>query len=205
MLKKLVIATGNVGKLREIQTLFAPLNIEVLPQSQFNIAEAAEPHYTFIENALAKARHASLYAGLPALADDSGLCVNALQGKPGVHSAYFGGEEKNDEKNNQTLLNVLAKESNRAAYYYCALVLVLSNDDPQPLIAEGVWSGEILTAPRGAGGFGYDPIFLDIASGKTGAEISVDVKNQISHRGQALQQLIQKLKVKQSWTLYQSG
>ena len=198
MLKKLVIATGNAGKLREIQTLFAPLNIEVLPQSQFNIAEAAEPHYTFIENALAKARHASLYAGLPALADDSGLCVNALQGKPGVHSAYFGGEEKNDEKNNQTLLNVLAKESNRAAYYYCALVLVLSHDDPQPLIAEGIWAGEILTAPRGAGGFGYDSVFLDIASGKTGAEISVELKNQISHRGQALQQLIQKLKVKQS-------
>ena len=198
MLKKLVIASGNAGKLREIQTLLAPLNIEVLPQSQFNISEAAEPHYTFIENALAKARHASLYAGLPALADDSGLCVNALQGKPGVHSAYFGGEEKDDEKNNQTLLNVLVKESSRAAYYYCALVLVLSHDDPQPIIAEGIWAGEILTAPRGAGGFGYDPVFLDIASGKTGAEISVEVKNKISHRGQALQQLIQKLKVKQS-------
>ena len=198
MLKKIVIASGNAGKLREIQTSFAPLNIEVLPQSHFNISEAAELHYTFFENALAKARHASLYAGLPALADDSGLCVKALQGKPGVHSAYFGGEEKNDEKNNQTLLNVLVKESNRAAYYYCALVLVLSHDDPQPLIAEGIWAGEILTAPRGAGGFGYDPVFLDIASGRTGAEISIEVKNQISHRGQALQQLIQKLKVKQS-------
>ena len=197
-MKKLVIASNNQGKLREIQSLLAPLNIEVLPQSHFNIAEAAEPHCTFIENALAKARHASLQAGLPALADDSGLCVNALQGKPGVHSAYLGGEEKNDAKNNQTLLNMLVKESNRAAYYYCALVLVMSHNDPQPMIAEGIWAGEILTAPRGTGGFGYDPIFLDTASGKTGAEISAEVKNQISHRGQALQQLMQKLKVKQS-------
>ena len=197
-MKKLVIASNNQGKLREIQSLLAPLGIEVLPQSHFNIAEAAEPHCTFIENALAKARHASLHSGLPALADDSGLCVNALQGKPGVQSAYLGGEEKNDAKNNQTLLNMLVKESNRAAYYYCALVLVMSHDDPQPMIAEGIWAGEILTAPRGTGGFGYDPIFLDIASGKTGAEISAEVKNQISHRGQALQQLMQKLKVKQS-------
>ena len=197
-MKKLVIASNNQGKLREIQSLLAPLNIEVLPQSHFNIAEAAEPHCTFIENALAKARHASLQAGLPALADDSGLCVNALQGKPGVQSAYLGGEEKNDVKNNQTLLNMLVKEGNRAAYYYCALVLVMSHDDPQPMIAEGIWAGEILTAPRGTGGFGYDPIFLDTASGKTGAEISAEVKNQISHRGQALQQLMQKLKVKQS-------
>ena len=197
-MKKLVIASNNQGKLREIQSLLAPLDIEVLPQSHFNIAEAAEPHCTFIENALAKARHASLQAGLPALADDSGLCVNALQGKPGVQSAYLGGEEKNDTKNNQTLLNMLVKESNRAAYYYCALVLVMSHDDPQPMIAEGLWAGEILNAPRGTGGFGYDPIFLDTASGKTGAEISAEVKNQISHRGQALQQLMQKLKVKQS-------
>ncbi len=193
MLKKIVIASGNAGKLREIQQLLSPLNIEVVPQSAFNIAEAEEPHCTFIENALAKARHASLHSGLPALADDSGICVDALQGKPGVHSARYGGEPKSDEQNNQMLLNALANESNRAAYYYCAIVLVRHHDDPQPLIAEGIWRGEILTIPRGTGGFGYDPLFLDVASGKTGAELTPEAKNKISHRGQALQQLIKKL------------
>ncbi|MGB7816067.1 MAG: RdgB/HAM1 family non-canonical purine NTP pyrophosphatase [Methylotenera sp.] len=199
MFTKLVIASGNAGKLREIQALLAPLNIEVVPQSAFNISEAEEPHCTFIENALAKARHASLHSGLPALADDSGICVDALQGKPGVHSARFANmntdEPKSDEKNNQALLNALAKETNRAAYYYCAIVLVRSHDDPQPLIAEGVWTGEILTAPRGTGGFGYDPLFLDLNLGKTGAELNPELKNQISHRGQALKQLMSKLKV----------
>ena len=193
MLKKIVIASGNAGKLREIQQLLSPLDIEIVPQSAFNIAEAGEPHCTFIENALAKARHASLHSGLPAIADDSGICVHALQGKPGVYSARFGGEPRSDEKNNQTLLNALAKETNRAAYYYCAIVLVRRYDDPQPLIAEGIWRGEILTVPRGNGGFGYDPLFLDVASGKTGAELTPEEKNKISHRGQALQQLIKKL------------
>ena len=192
MFKKLVIASNNPGKLREIQSLLAPLNIEVLPQSAFNITEAEEPHCTFIENALAKARHASLHANLPALADDSGICVHALEGKPSVHSAYFSGE-KDDEKNNAHLLEMLKDQTNRAAYYYCALVLVRYHNDPQPIIAEGIWLGEILTAPRGDGGFGYDPLFLDI-SGKTGAELSSEAKNKISHRGQALQQLIKKLK-----------
>ena len=197
MLKKLVIASSNAGKLREIQQLLSPLHIEVVPQSAFNIAEAEEPHCTFIENALAKARHASLYSGLPALADDSGICVDALQGKPGVHSARyanFNNSEPNcDAKNNQALLSALANETNRAAYYYCAIVLVRRHDDPQPLIAEGVWHGKILTALRGTGGFGYDPLFLDVASGKTGAELTPEAKNKISHRGQALQQLIKKL------------
>jgi XTP/dITP diphosphohydrolase len=196
MFKKLVIASNNPGKLREIQPLLAPLNIEVLPQSAFNIVEAEEPHYTFIENALAKARHASLHANLPALADDSGICVHALEGKPGVHSAYFASmdnkEYRSDEKNNAHLLEMLKNQTDRSAYYYCALVLVRYHNDPQPIIAEGVWPGEILTAPRGNGGFGYDPLFLDI-SGKTGAELSSNAKNKISHRGQALQMLIQKL------------
>lgn len=196
-MKKLVIASNNPGKLREIQSLLSPLNIEVLPQSAFNIAEAEEPHCTFIENALAKARHASLHANLPALADDSGICVDALEGKPGMHSAYFASMENNaprsDEKNNTHLLEMLKDQTNRAAYYYCALVLVRYHNDPQPIIAEGIWLGEILTAPRGTGGFGYDPLFLDI-SGKTGAELSSEAKNKISHRGQALQQLIKKLK-----------
>ena len=201
MLNKIVIASGNAGKLREIQALLAPLNIDVIPQSDFNISEAEEPHCTFIENALAKARHASLHSGLPALADDSGICVNSLQGKPGVHSARFANmdsnEPRSDEKNNQTLLNVLANETNRSAYYYCAIVLVRSHDDPQPLIAEGIWAGEILTELRGTGGFGYDPLFIDLNLDKTGAELSPEHKNQISHRGQALRQLINKLKALQ--------
>ena len=193
-MKKLVIASNNQGKLREIQSLLAPLNIEVLPQSHFNVTEAAEPHCTFIENALAKARHASLATGLPALADDSGLCVTALQGAPGVHSAYYGGEPRSDAKNNAHLLSALKNVSNRAAYYYCALVLVRAHDDPQPIITEGVWTGEILNAPRGTGGFGYDPLFLDASLGKTGAELDAATKNKISHRGHALQQLMIKIK-----------
>ncbi len=212
-MNKLVIATHNLGKLREFQILLSALNIEVLPQSAFNISEAEEPHCTFIENALTKARHASLHSGLPALADDSGLCVHALQGKPGVLSARFADmhsdepyrnkssdKSSRDEKNNQALLNALkdvttqTNPHSRSAYYYCALVLVRSHDDPQPIIAEGMWTGEILTAPRGSDGFGYDPLFLDLHFNKTGAELSPDIKNQISHRGQALQQLIIKIK-----------
>jgi XTP/dITP diphosphohydrolase len=194
LLKKLVIASNNQGKLREIQSLLAPLNIEVLPQSQFNVTEAAEPHCTFIENALAKARHASQQTGLPALADDSGLCVTALQGAPGVHSAYYAGEPRSDAKNNAHLVTTLKNEANHSAYYYCALVLVRAHDDPQPIIAEGIWAGEILNAPRGTGGFGYDPLFLDVNLGKTGAELDAATKNKISHRGQALQQLMTKIK-----------
>ena len=196
MLKKLVIATGNSGKLREIKALLSPLNIETLSQSTFKVSEAAEPHYTFIENALAKARHASLLTHLPALADDSGLCVEALNGAPGVHSAYFGGEPRSDAKNNAHLLAMLQDHANRRAYYYCILVLVRRHDDPQPLIAEGIWSGEILTAPQGTFGFGYDPLFLDDKTKKTGAELTPEIKNHISHRGQALRKmhhLIEKL------------
>lgn len=189
-MKTLVIATGNVGKLREIQALLAPLNIEVLPQSAFSVTEAAEPHCTFIENALAKARHASLVTGLPALADDSGLCLEALEGAPGVHSAYFAGEPKNDEKNNAHLLKILKEHANRLAYYYCCLVLVRKHDDPQPLIAEGVWKGTILKKARGDGGFGYDPLFMDNMTGKSGAELTIEIKNKISHRGQALRKML---------------
>ena len=198
MLKQLVIATGNSGKLREIQALLQPLNIEVMPQTAFNVPEAAEPHCTFIENALAKARNASQGTGLPALADDSGLCVEALQGAPGVHSAYFGGEPRSDAKNNAYLLEMLKDQTNRRAYYYCALVLVRRHDDPQPLIADGIWTGEILNAPRGTLGFGYDPLFLDDKTDKTGAELEPEIKNHISHRGHALRKmlhLIEKLNV----------
>lgn len=190
MLKKLVIASGNSGKLREIQALLTPLNIEVIPQTALNVPEAAEPHCTFIENALAKARHASLHTGLPALADDSGLCVEALGGAPGVHSAYFGGEPRSDARNNAHLLEMLKGKENRRAYYYCALVLVRRHDDPQPLIAEGIWTGEILNVPRGTHGFGYDPLFLDDKTDKTGAELEPEIKNHISHRGHALRKML---------------
>lgn len=196
-MKKLVIATGNAGKLREIQHLLQALNIEALPQSDFAVPEAEEPHCTFIENALAKARHASQHTGLPALADDSGICVDALQGAPGVHSARYacldGTEPKSDERNNAKLLQSLSGEKNRYAHYYCVMVLVRYADDPQPLIAEGIWQGEILQQPRGYGGFGYDPLFLDAKTDKTGAELPLEIKNRISHRGQALAKLVHKL------------
>lgn len=190
MLKKLVIASGNKGKLAEIQTLLAPLNIEVMPQSAFNVAESPEPYCTFIENALAKARHASLATGLPALADDSGLCLEALDGAPGVHSAYFCGE-KDDVKNNAHVLKTLKQHENRFAHYYCCLVLVRKHDDPQPLIAEGIWAGQILKKPRGASGFGYDPLFMDNITGKSAAELTPELKNKLSHRGQALRKMLQ--------------
>ncbi len=190
MLNKLVIASGNQGKLAEFQSLLAPLNIEVMPQSHFNVSEAAEPHCTFIENALAKARHASLTTNLPALADDSGLCLEAIPGVPGVLSAYYSGLPKNDAKNNTHLLQTLKQHSNRFAYYYCCLVMVRKHDDPQPLIAEGIWNGSILKKPRGAGGFGYDPIFLDSITGKSAAELAPELKNKLSHRGKAMRKML---------------
>jgi len=190
MFKKLVIASGNKGKLREIQTMLSPLNIEVVPQSNFNVPEAEEPYCTFIENALAKARHASLATNLPALADDSGLCLEALHGEPGVQSAYFAGVPSNDANNNAHLIETLIGHENRAAYYYCCLVLVRRHDDPQPLIAEGIWHGSILKEPRGNNGFGYDPLFLDDMTGKASAELSPEIKNKISHRGQALRKML---------------
>jgi XTP/dITP diphosphohydrolase len=191
MLNQLVIASGNSGKLAELQNLLAPLNIQVIPQSQFSVTKAAEPHCTFIENALAKARHASLATKLPALADDSGLCLEALPGVPGVHSAYYGGEPRSDAKNNAHLISVLKQHSNRFAYYYCCLVLVRQHDDPQPLIAEGVWNGSILKKPRGTGGFGYDPLFLDSITGKSAAELTPELKNKLSHRGKAMRKMLQ--------------
>jgi XTP/dITP diphosphohydrolase len=190
-MKRLVLASSNPGKVREIRALLAPLAIEVVPQAELGIADAAEPHETFVENALAKARHASRAAALPALADDSGLCVDALDGAPGVHSAYFAGRdgsrEERDARNNRKLLESLGAE--RAAHYRCVLVVVRNADDPAPLVAEGVWHGEIALAPRGSGGFGYDPYFYLPALGKTAAELDPAQKNRISHRGQALARL----------------
>ena len=192
-MQKLIIASGNAGKLREIQHLLQPLGIEAVPQSDFAVPEAEEPYVTFIENALAKARHASRLTALPALADDSGICVDALSGAPGVFSARYAGEPKSDRRNNEKLLEALQSHENRHAHYYCVMVLVRHADDPQPLIAEGVWQGEILRAARGDGGFGYDPIFLDSKTEKTGAELPLDIKNRISHRGQALAKLLHQL------------
>ncbi len=192
---KLVLASGNPGKLREIGAVLAPLGIELVPQSVLNIAEAEEPHATFLENALAKARHASAAAKQPALADDSGLCVEALDGEPGVNSAYYAGREgsreERDRRNNQKLLSRL--KDDRAAYYACVMVLVRNPDDPRPLVAEGLWRGEIARTPRGANGFGYDPLFFVPALGMTAAELDPGRKNRISHRGLALQRLMDSL------------
>ncbi|HET9762611.1 MAG TPA: RdgB/HAM1 family non-canonical purine NTP pyrophosphatase [Casimicrobiaceae bacterium] len=190
---KLVLASSNAGKLREFRRLLEPLGIAVIAQADLGIAEADEPHVTFIENALAKARHASAQSGLPALADDSGVCVDALGGAPGVHSARYAGEPKSDARNNAALVAALRGIADRRAHYYCILVLVRNADDPQPIIAEGVWNGTIVDAPRGGGGFGYDPHFRDDATGLTGAELSLATKNEISHRGKAMRLLIERL------------
>lgn len=190
---QLVIASGNAGKLREIRHLLAPLGVDIIQQSTFNVPEAEEPYCTFIENALTKARHASRHTGLPALADDSGLCVDALQGAPGVLSARYAGEPKSDARNNAKLLEVMQGLTQRQAHFYCVIVLVRHADDPEPLIAEGVWQGEILDTLRGEDGFGYDPLFLDAKTGKTVAELPLDIKSRISHRGQAMARLLHRL------------
>lgn len=190
---KLVIASNNAGKLREIRSLLEPLGIEVLPQSQFKVSEVDEPHRTFIENAIVKARHACEQTGLPSLADDSGICVNALNGQPGVLSARYSGEPKSDERNNLKLIDALSSQADRSAHYYCVMVLLRHADDPQPIIADGSWHGEILPDKRGEGGFGYDPHFYLPDLGKTAAELRVEQKNRISHRGQALARLLSRL------------
>ena len=193
MTKRLILASNNAGKLREFGALLAPLGFSLHAQNEFNVPEAEEPHVTFVENALAKARHAAKLTGLPALADDSGLCVNALGGAPGVYSARYAGEPKSDARNNAKLVDDLAAIADKSAYYFCVLIFVRYADDPQPLIAEGRWDGEIIAAPSGQGGFGYDAHFFLPALGKTAAELSAEDKNRLSHRGQALRLLIDKL------------
>ena len=193
-MSKLIIASNNLGKLREFHHMLAPLGIEVLTQSQLNIEGAEEPHKTFIENALAKARHVSRLSGLPALADDSGICVSALNGAPGVLSARFAGNgPKSDQSNNKKLLHEMQGVTDRCAHYYCVLVLMRYADDPQPLIAEGEWHGEIAREQRGEGGFGYDPLFWLPTLGKMSAELERDEKAQLSHRSKALKILMKKL------------
>ncbi len=192
-LTQLIIATGNAKKLKEFDRLLAPLGIEVLPQSAFNVPEAPEPHCTFLENALAKARNAAKHTGLPALADDSGICVDALGGAPGVNSAYYAGAHKSDADNNAKLISDLHGVSNRRAHYTAVLALVISEHDPEPIIAEGRWYGEVIDTPRGAGGFGYDPYFLDTEHQLTGAELPLDLKAKRSHRGRAFDKLLAEL------------
>jgi XTP/dITP diphosphohydrolase len=195
-MNKIIIASNSPGKLRELAALLAPLGIEALPQGEFHVAEAEEPHETFLENALAKARNASRATGLPALADDSGLCVPALGGAPGVHSAYYAGKagtrEERDARNNAKLVEALRGRPDRAAYYYCVLVLLRSHDDPAPIVADGTWQGEIVLAPRGGGGFGYDPYF-EVEGGRTAAELTDGEKNAVSHRARALRALAARL------------
>jgi XTP/dITP diphosphohydrolase len=193
-MRQLVLASNNPGKVREIGQMLVPVGIDVVPQAALGVPEADEPHPTFIENALAKARHAARFTGLPALADDSGICVIALDGAPGVHSAHFAGKPRADERNNQYLLQRLAGRRDRRAHYYCVMVLMRHGDDPQPLIGEGEWHGEILDSPRGSGGFGYDPLFFDPLLGMSGAEIDPAQKNQVSHRAKALAAVVTRLK-----------
>ena len=197
-MKKLVIASSNAGKLREIRAILEPLGCEVLTQAALGIEDAQEPHVTFIENALAKARHVAEHSGLPALADDSGICVVALAGEPGVHSARYAGDagsrETRDASNNAKLVAALRDCDDRRAYYYCAMVLVRHAADPQPLIGEGFWWGEIRDEALGSNGFGYDPHFFVPELGKTAAQLEPEQKNRISHRGQALRQLVERLR-----------
>jgi XTP/dITP diphosphohydrolase len=194
MSSNLVLASNNAGKLKEFGELLAPLGFIVKPQREFSIPEAEEPHCTFVENALEKARHASRLTGLPALADDSGICVNALGGAPGVLSARYAGEPKSDTRNNEKLIRELAAHADKSAYYYCVLVFVRHADDPQPVIADGRWNGKVIADARGQGGFGYDPHFLLPELGKTAAELPPEEKNRYSHRGQALRMLVEKLR-----------
>jgi XTP/dITP diphosphohydrolase len=188
--KRLVLASSNPGKVREFRELLAPLGIEVIPQGELGVPDADEPHATFVENALVKSRNASRLAKLPAMADDSGICVAALGGEPGVHSARFAGEPRSDTRNNEKLVAMLKDQADRRAHYYCVVVLVRHADDPEPLIAEGRWHGEVIDEPRGAGGFGYDPHFLLPDLGRTAAELSPGEKHAVSHRGKALRRLI---------------
>ena len=204
-----VLASANRGKLAELRELLrdAGLGLDVVAQSDLGVSPAPEVGLTFVENALAKARHAAGATRLPAIADDSGLCVDALRGAPGVHSARFAGEAADDRANVAKLLTELrpVAEPARGARFYCVLVALESADDPTPLIAHGEWRGSIATAPRGAGGFGYDPVFIDPGTRKTAAELGQAAKNRVSHRGRALLALAQALRARRSAQEPKSG
>ena len=194
MTQRLILASNNKGKLKEFNELLSTVGFAVHAQGEYDVPEADEPFHTFVENALQKARHASRITGLPALADDSGVCVNAFGGAPGVYSARFAGEPKSDARNNQKMIADLAQHADKSAYYYCVLVFVRHADDPQPIIADGRWNGVMVDTPRGDGGFGYDPYFFIPSLGKCAAELAPEEKNALSHRGQALRALVEKLK-----------
>jgi XTP/dITP diphosphohydrolase len=192
-MQKLVLASNNAGKVKEFKALLAPLHFAVIPQGELAIPSAEEPHHTFVENALAKARHASAASGLPALADDSGICAHALNGQPGVLSARYAGELATDAANNQKLIEHLITHTDRGAHYVCALVMVNSANDPEPLIVQTRWYGQIVDQAKGSHGFGYDPHFFLPELGLTAAELKPEEKNLISHRGLALRELIKQL------------
>ena len=197
--RRLVLASDNAGKLAELQALLQPVRIEVLAQRVFGVAGADEPHSTFLENALAKARHATAATGLRALAGDSGICCPALNGAPGVRSARFAGYGATDAQNNAELIARLAGAADRSAHYVCVLVAVRTPDDPEPIVAEGRWHGHIVTQPRGVNGFGYDPYFWLDELGATAAELPPQRKNSLSHRAQAMRQLLGVLAERWSW------
>lgn len=192
-MQKLVLASNNADKVREFQELLAPFHFQVIPQGELGISAAEEPHHTFVENALAKARHASAASGLPALADDSGICAHALNGAPGVYSARYAGVNGDNAANNEKLIASIQGTTDRGAHYVCALVMVNSVNDPEPLIVQTRWYGQVVDEPRGAHGFGYDPHFFLPELGITAAELKPSEKNRISHRGQALRELITQL------------
>ena len=192
-MQKLVLASNNADKVREFQELLAPFHFQVIPQGELGIPAAEEPYQTFVENALAKARHASAASGLPALADDSGICAHALNGEPGVYSARYAGINGDNAANNQKLISALQGKTDRGAHYVCALVMVSSANDPEPLIVQTRWYGQVIDEPRGSHGFGYDPHFFLPELGNTAAELEPSEKNLISHRGQALRELIAQL------------
>ena len=198
-MRRLVLASDNRGKLREFAALLAPLGIEVVPQGGLGVEPAQEPHATFVENALAKARHAAASTGLPALADDSGLCCVALDGAPGVRSARFAGDGAGDSANNAALVRALQPFDDRRGHYICVLVAVRKATDPEPLIAEARWPGEVVEAPRGSHGFGYDPHFWLPERGCTAAELAPDAKNRISHRGRAMRKMARRLAANWGW------
>ena len=195
-MQKLVLASNNADKVREFQELLAPFHFQVIPQGDLGIPAAEEPHHTFVENALAKARHASAASGLPALADDSGICAHALNGAPGVYSARYAGLAGDNAANNQKLIAALKDKTDRGAHYVCALVMVNSANDPEPLIVQTRWYGQVVDEAKGNHGFGYDPHFFLPELGTTAAELAPSEKNRISHRGQALRELITQLQTR---------
>lgn len=198
-MRRLVLASDNPGKLREFAALLAPLEVEVIAQRALGVAPAEEPHATFVENALAKARHAAAATGLPALADDSGLCCVALDGAPGVRSARFAGAGAGDADNNAALVRALASATDRRGHYTCVMVAVRNAVDPEPLVSDARWPGVVIDTPRGANGFGYDPHFLLPELGQTAAELAPEVKNRLSHRGLAMRELARRVASEWAW------